>query len=703
MGIQPTNAGIDFQQRVSAWFMLNMLFDIKLNNSLSVMSNEKIIEIASEAKEEIDDLVIKTESGKKIYMQMKRSISLSTEASSEFYSVCSQFVKQYLKNYSNDIAYILVTSHNASRNICEVLRKVLDSIRTSNSFSVVGAFNKKEKDAYEKVKAVIEEIYAEITQDILSEKQLLSIFKKMYIDILDIENNQGYEKIVKMLLNTKSFVEADLIWSYMIKLALNLAANRQVITKKYLKDNLKQYLKGNSEESKDRLEKRSFQTTYETDSFEMAKDYILAFSNEEIDKLFNVNEQVKESKRLYLMELDRFDSDGNKKLDYISPNKVILVNGIELDILCRSATQLGIERFINSDKFGGKYSEYSLIVIQANKNGGNVEKQELHKEYLKRCWEEKKEVKCLNCGSAIFQEETFICELDDKEVNNDMGMIHKECLLPVNRVLGVAKMPAKEDYSYLKNFNINLWIDKIRKGQYFSGELQNFNQEILQMVVETKNVFDQGNYMVKVYLENDTFRYLTDKGNIDRFSSIEAQQFVISMNSRIKEGNEEKNPWCYSSESYTFGRYQNLVSMFGGKEDYLECLHSEVVKYNDAVASLYSQCDNFYAPLIYLTIDDRPITIDGVFPLFTNPLEIKTYIKNWNKVGIKVESFNVNIINDDNEFRLRIIELLEEDIRPIANMKIGKNGELISGIIFYTMKEIEEGEKVDNADRTVNR
>lgn len=36
MGIQPTNAGIDFQQRVSGWLLFNMAADMDLANSIDI-------------------------------------------------------------------------------------------------------------------------------------------------------------------------------------------------------------------------------------------------------------------------------------------------------------------------------------------------------------------------------------------------------------------------------------------------------------------------------------------------------------------------------------------------------------------------------------------------------------------------------------------------------------------------------------------
>ena len=89
MAIQPTNAGIDFQQRVSALMMILMEFEIDINAILSIDLRDQIQKLNFEAIEKIDDLVMTTVTNRKIYMQMKRNISFSEETTSEFYSVCA--------------------------------------------------------------------------------------------------------------------------------------------------------------------------------------------------------------------------------------------------------------------------------------------------------------------------------------------------------------------------------------------------------------------------------------------------------------------------------------------------------------------------------------------------------------------------------------------------------------------------------------
>ena len=144
MGLQATNAGIDFQQRVSAYMMILMEFDMDISLALQVNKSNTIKEINFEDCESIDDLVITLDSGKKLYFQMKRTISLSDDAESEFYGVCEQFVKQFLKQNENDLAYILAIRTESSKAISVKLKRILEGIRLANNLEVIDKLNREE-------------------------------------------------------------------------------------------------------------------------------------------------------------------------------------------------------------------------------------------------------------------------------------------------------------------------------------------------------------------------------------------------------------------------------------------------------------------------------------------------------------------------------------------------------------------------------
>ncbi|NFF76501.1 hypothetical protein FCV38_05755 [Clostridium sporogenes] len=686
MGIQPTNAGIDFQQRVSAWFIICMLFEVDIENVLNLNINSSIKYITFESNDKIDDLVITSNNNKKIYMQMKRTINLSENEGSEFYSVCQQFVYQYLQNDIDDFAYILVTSKNSSNNISETLRRLLEGIRISNSFSITKEFNKNEQDVFRKIDRVIKQIYLDSTGKEITEKILLEILRRTYVEIFDIENGQSYEKVVKLYLYNKINVDVNLFWSFMIKMDLQLASARQTLNKKYLDKKFEDYLKKHKE-SNDNNELISIIGQF--DSLEVRKDYILALQNQQIDLLFNLKNEIQDSNKLYLIELFRFNEVGKKELRYEEPYFLTLTNGIKLELVYRSATAKGIERFISSKKYKDRFEEYDVVYIGSNDSDDENKFEKIHNDLLLKYLNEKSNCLCSNCGKAIFQEDSLLIEIDNDNCEADIGIIHKECLIPVNRVLGIAKMPSDREYKFLKNFDINLWIKQIKDGQFCYNGAKILNQSVNPLVVETDtNNLVLGSYCVKTLLEDGTYKFATRRGNIDRYSKKDAEDFVNELNEKIKTGQIEKNPICYSSKSFIFGNYTTLVSQLGGTEEYIECKKSEVVKYNESIAKLHNKCKNFYTPLIYLVIDEKPLIVNDMFPLFTNPLELNGYLDKFEKVNIKIKEYQVAIIRDDKEFCLTIMNLMNQGIRPIIDIKFGKNNEIIQGYVVHTMYEM---------------
>ena len=200
MGLQATNAGIDFQQRVSAYMMILMEFDMEISLALQLGRNDKIEAMNFEASESIDDLVITLNSQKKVYFQMKRTISLSDNDDSEFYGVCEQFVKQYLKRDDNDIAYILATRSESSKYITIKLKRILEGIRLAGNLQIVGELSQQEKNIYNKICNNIKSIYKNLQKSEILEKDLLNILLRIYIEIFDIESGEEFEKTIKLIL-----------------------------------------------------------------------------------------------------------------------------------------------------------------------------------------------------------------------------------------------------------------------------------------------------------------------------------------------------------------------------------------------------------------------------------------------------------------------------------------------------------------------
>ena len=686
MAIQSTNAGIDFQQRVSALMMILMEFEIDINTVLSVDISEQIKKLNFEAVDKIDDLVITTATNRKIYMQMKRNISFSEEENSEFYSVCAQFVGQYVKKNPEDLAYILVTRTQASSNITIKLKRILDGIRLANSMNIKSDLNKSEVALLEKMEKIIVNEYERLLGNKISKGELLDLLTKIYIEVFDVEAGESFEKNIKLILYCRLEGNIEEFWGMLISKALQYAANRNCLNKEVFHRQIEKYLV--TSENKDK--QSHFEWGDENTEIAIQNDFVIAFGNYEMNRKMRMDDP--NEKVIFIMELCRFN-EGKKKnsLQYIAPNIMKWGDDFSFEIMYRCSSRSRIEKFINAGGLTPYNAEYTKVIYAPIR--GELDDVKVDLEYenaIKKSIFSKKACKCVNCGKAIFDYEAYSIEIDNMECSGQAGFAHKECVRPIDRILGIVNIPNARNYSYLKNFDINLWIKLLVKGKQAWGNIAGLKQNIYQFVVDTDEVFTDGKYCVKTILSDGNTRYATNRGVIHRMCRASAEEFAQKLNEEYQENSKQGNPLCYSSETYVYGNYEQLLAQMDGKEKLLECVCAEVAVYNDTIAMMYNESETYYAPLIYLSVEGEPVIFDEIFPLITNPLELNYYLENWKNAGIVIENYEVCIIKEDSDFILKILSLITNGIRPIVDMVIGKDRRLIKGCVIYTMRELKE-------------
>ena len=404
MGLQATNAGIDFQQRVSAYMMILMEFDMDISLALQVNKSNTIKEINFEDCESIDDLVITLDSGKKLYFQMKRTISLSDDAESEFYGVCEQFVKQFLKQNENDLAYILAIRTESSKAISVKLKRILEGIRLANNLEVIDKLNREERTIFGKVSANIKTIYKKYTSKDISEDDLLKLLLRIYVELFDIESGEEYEKTIKLILWNLIEVDVELFWRTFISKAVEYGANRRCLSQENLKEQCKSYFKENKTESNILTEPFWGRVWKEgCKDIEVQIDYVLAIPTQTTREEMSIEEDT-----IFYFELYRFD-DSKKKdsLKYIAPNKMIWQNGLEFEVLFRCSSQERCGNYIEqelSKKLEDLENKYKVIAWPVKEHFPYTEVELLHKEVLEKSFESSKECRCANCGKAIFDD-----------------------------------------------------------------------------------------------------------------------------------------------------------------------------------------------------------------------------------------------------------------------------------------------------------
>jgi hypothetical protein len=93
-----TAGGFSFQSRVVAYYSVRILAEADSTPPLGLSANVTLEYVRCETGEPTDDLLVGTSENGHIFGQAKRTLDLSRLADSEFASVVSQFVRQYLAN-----------------------------------------------------------------------------------------------------------------------------------------------------------------------------------------------------------------------------------------------------------------------------------------------------------------------------------------------------------------------------------------------------------------------------------------------------------------------------------------------------------------------------------------------------------------------------------------------------------------------------
>lgn len=76
--------------------------------------------------------------------------------------------------------------------------------------------------------------------------------------------------------------------------------------------------------------------------------------------------------------------------------------------------------------------------------------------------------------------------------------------------------------------------------------------------------------------------------------------------------------------------------------------------------------------------------------MITDPFDLPKYIKNWEKLGFSMPNYEVCIIKDDNEFILKMINLITNNTLPVVNGMFDLNGKPIRGVFIRLMWELEQ-------------
>src|SRR5580693_2218283 len=90
-----THAGTNYQNRVDAWTAVQILAEQDVTPPWGLPATVTLETLHAEAPNPIDDLVVHTSAGGKVFVQAKHTVSLETTPTSPLGSTIAQFVKEF--------------------------------------------------------------------------------------------------------------------------------------------------------------------------------------------------------------------------------------------------------------------------------------------------------------------------------------------------------------------------------------------------------------------------------------------------------------------------------------------------------------------------------------------------------------------------------------------------------------------------------
>lgn len=671
-----TNSGIDYQQRVSAWFLIALLQGFDITEFIDLPDGLKVREVAFETNTPIDDLQVNFHNGNKAYLQIKRSLTLSDQNQSDFYKTIEQFVSEYSEKPNSQDIYIITTSSDTSSKIKKDLRKILESMRLNNQGFSQNPLNNSEINALETYTNVVKSLFHAhgITY---SNEELAKFSKKIYILIFDIGTAMPHETVALTLLRKNSIVNPRLLWATLIQKCLYFATQRLSVNRNGIENELSDYLLSEKDNN------RSLEIPH-TNFFKVQMGGEIPVRQE----LLFIESFVDDN--FMLVELDKFNPDCTKRAKFHSHNKCTIKGGMTWTVIQRFASMSGVERYI--EKIRERIGDKEISIISGPPPEEESICYELHSDKIEKIIEQNKNISnCLHCGKAISEAISELVEIDDAEHEHTVGLVHTECLQPLDRILGYVRFSLFEKFDFLKKFDMESWAKLIQHGQgLFNslGEYTSITKRNLVIGWGFPMEYDPSyKYCIQHELADGSTKYVTSRGKVERMPKNKAFATAEFMKESIIRARENNDPFCYTVKTGVFGPYSLITT---DEDECIECLNAEAVPYDDLMGKIYNGNVDYYAPVCLLANDETEelFAINNHVVMITDPFDLDRFIRNWEKAQLSPKPYEIVIIPHDHDFDVRVRGLFELGKDVIVNPLVSLKGEFLHGLVIRDFKKM---------------
>ncbi|WLG14396.1 hypothetical protein Q6344_03380 [Psychrobacter cibarius] len=676
-----TNSGIDFQQRVAAFFVLAMGLDLDCSSILERDDKTKICKVAFETEDAVDDIVITHESSK-TYLQVKRKLSFSEKVDSEFYKTIDQFVRQYYASQNKNDCYAIVTSSDSSRTILSELKKITTSERLNNEASTDNPLSISEKSTYQ---SFLNCIKTSLKQNKLlnDTKVIQHLISRIYVIDIAIENNGIYEKSFLASISSRLCTTPKLLWGHIISKTLDWSKNRQSIDIDGINSILNNFISnGLFDNEIDKYDETLFSVEFDPDKYNICSGREVVIVDSFLPEF-----------DIALLELYRFDDNGEFRIKFYD-HELEMSDGSRHNLYGRFSTLSGAVRFITENEW---IHEKKMVISELNDdiNFDSSTIAIVYSEKVRQKVLNNREIsKCIHCQGGL-SSSSMLIEVSEVGLPFDTGMIHKRCLRVSDRVLGTSSNPGFDEHPELQDFDYQKWFLSLDKGQAVWIGSSKFSQQVKNVLWNSNSGSTKdGQLCIKAILSNGDYQYVQERGRVGRYNAERAKFECKQLNNWIEDSKDKGNPICYSLDGQTQGMYNDIQNSSSQPVELIECVKFEVTQYTRGISKLNDKIKNFYAPLISLVNKEssNPLLVDNTAFLISSPMELKLYLKNWVTIGFSYSLYKLDIIDSDECFDKFMRWANEKEINVLIDPFFDESGQLSKGVVMQDMESIEKGQ-----------
>lgn len=666
------SSGANYQAQIGAYILLSGICSVEAD----IIAGGTIKSVSFETTEAIDDINVAMAGGWHLYIQAKATIDYSASSTSVLAAVIEQFAQQLNTNSTDKDRFVLATSGRSSRKIVFDLRAALEAFRSGDEVRF-------RKDQPKALVQIIDELLYILSQRIKNSTPELmrAVLYRTYVHVYDFDETSPLRQSALMVLQSNQFAAPAAVWGKIVSDCTEHARARLTVTLDQARSAYDRF----------RVSKGVLETGPSNELIKIEfRDTDLPVGREVVLGRM-VNDKGDESVGLAIFEFYRFDSNCEERLKF-SNARCILNNGLEIAVIRRTATANGMIRLIEADPSLVGDAPVTAIPINSKEDFEVGVCAETHRaRLLKAVSDNTNLLSCVHCGAPVSSPAAPLVELTE-EAQLIAGLCHPGCLQPLDRVIGQVQSQFFDEHRELIDFDVNGWFRAAHGGQiaFANAEYLGAKDVVLAWGGRRSKV-NLGDFVVEMQLQGGGSEIVTVRNGVHRLSRAEADEFVASMNTRIKDL-RAKDPFCYSEQTKAFGQRTQLLEQIGGRERLFPIERARVQRFEQRFATRYSRPGSWYAPLIFVRSAEtgQPLSILGRRVLLTDPLSLSNFLENWASAGLVIEKYSIGTLltDDDVDDFMSVAE--DEGVSAVIDpiLASGDSTRIASGIHFRSVESI---------------